>query len=192
MTHADQRTSAPKPPGSRIARLRLRQKILLFGLLPLLVLYAVIGTLVVTLTYDALRRDGERALVDRTDTLGATIDAANVEAITVPKTAALGPVLRHVRPARGHAALRQGPAAGLPGAHRHLCRLRAGRGQLRQHLAPGGLPEGALDPETGRFIPYVRRDPSDPDTYQIVPTSWTWSPASTTRASRTASTSRMR
>ena len=90
MTHAPERSnSPPTPPAGRIARLRLRQKILLFGVLPLLVLYAIVGVTVVSLTYDALRKDGERALTDRANSLGAAIDSANVEAITVPKTMAL-------------------------------------------------------------------------------------------------------
>ena len=56
----------PRPRG-RIARPRLRQRILLFGLLPLLVLYVVIGAVGVSLTYDALWRDGStyRALAAR-------------------------------------------------------------------------------------------------------------------------------
>jgi len=168
MTHADQRRTATKPPDGRIARLRLRQKILLFGLLPLLVLYAVIGTLVVSLTYDALRRDGERALMDRTDTLGATIDAGNVEAITVPKTAALAQAfgmfgqradtLRYAT-----ALLRDFPE--LIGTY---VAYEPDADGFDSSAPQAGLPEGALDAETGRFIPYVRRDPSDPDTYQIV------------------------
>ncbi|MFN8623110.1 MAG: methyl-accepting chemotaxis protein [Chloroflexota bacterium] len=157
MTHAHEHADAK----GRFARLRLRQKILLFGLVPLLLLYLVIGVTVVSLTYDALRRDGERTLVDRTQTLGATIDAGDISAVTVPKTMALAQSYGMFgdRPATldyAKALLRDNPdliatyVAYEPDAD----------GNDAASLM-AGLQQGALEPTTGRFIPYVVRNRDD-------------------------------
>src|SRR6478752_1552185 len=168
MTHAADRSTPPPPPTGRIARLRLRQKILLFGLLPLLLLYAVVGTIVVTLTYDALRKDGERALVDRADTLGAAIDAANTEAITVPKTAALAQSYgmfgqRAATLDYAKALLRDYPELLATFVAYEPDADGADAASLQ-----AGLQSGALDPATGRFIPAVVRNPDDPATSDLV------------------------
>jgi methyl-accepting chemotaxis protein len=167
MAHDEHRRSSPKPPDSRIARMRLRTKILVFGLLPILVLYVVIGAVVVTLTYDALRKEGERTLVDRTGTLAATIDGANMEAITVPKTAALAQSYgmfgqRAVTLDYLKALLRDYPD--LVGTY---VAYEPDADGFDAASLMAGMQQGALEPETGRFIPYVTRDPENPDTQRL-------------------------
>ena len=167
MTHSNERRTPP-PPTGRIARLRLRQKILLFGLLPLLVLYAIVGTVVVTLTYDALRKDGERALSDRADTLGSAIDAANVEAITVPKTMALAQSYgmfgqRAETLDYAKALLRDYPEL----LATYVAYEPDADGNDAASLN-AGLQTGALDPATGRYLPYVIRNRDDESTFDLV------------------------
>ena len=67
-----------------VRRMRLWQRIVLFGLLPLVVVCIAVGGLIVTRTFDALRADGERMLVEKTGSVADQIESENREVVTIP------------------------------------------------------------------------------------------------------------
>lgn len=160
--------STSTQPG-RLARMRLGRKVLVFGLVPLVILTVLVGVFVVNETYAALRADGKRELVERTDGLGADIEVANQEAISVPKTMALAQQSGLFSFRTASVAYAKQVVLAFPEllAAYFAYEPNADRNDLVS--LNSGQPENGFDPETGRFIPYIIRDQADPSALTVTP-----------------------
>jgi len=147
------------PSSGSVARMRLRTKVILFGLVPVIVVGLVVGYLISVLTFDALRRDGEGTLVDRAALAGAQVNGANEEAIAIPKAMALAARFGLIQNRQNAVNYAQGILDANPdllGAYYGYEPNGDGQDAIAQAT---GNPPGTSD-ESGRFLPYfVRRQP---------------------------------
>ena len=143
-------------------RMGLWQRVMLLGLLPLVILTAVVGTLVVRRTFDALRDDGMLQLAEKTRASAAAIETENRRIVTIPGVMANAEMhglfgRRAESLAYARSILDDYPEA--LGAY--IAYEPDADGNDRASLR-AGLPAGALS-SSGRFIPYyVRRNPANP------------------------------
>ena len=145
-----------------VRRMRLWQRIVLFGLLPLVVVCIAVGGLIVTRTFDALRADGERMLVEKTGSVADQIEAENRQVVTIPHVMANAEEMGLFGQRSDSLAYARSILAEFPDILAAYIAYEPDADGNDAASLMAGLPAAALSPE-GRFIPYyVRRNADDP------------------------------
>ena len=145
-----------------VRRMRLWQRIVLFGLLPLVVVCIAVGGLIVTRTFDALRADGERMLVEKTGSVADQIEAENRQVVTIPHVMANAEEMGLFGQRSDSLAYDRSILAEFPDILAAYIAYEPDADGNDAASLMAGLPAAALSPE-GRFIPYyVRRNADDP------------------------------